>query len=211
MPDAERALTPVPVDTNKFNERVELPFGLTTQHIKRSMEDFIDFLGFINTQLNTRSIPRLECFIMAANFSSIVGEFLNMTIPKYCNSLTKNKYPNGHPDLLPSNRYPNDSQLHAQEGIEIKGSRHSSGWQGHNPERVWLMVFCFDNNTASDYNSQNFTPKPFKFTGVYAAQLEESDWGFSGRSATSRRTITASVINTGVEKMKRNWVYKDQA
>jgi hypothetical protein len=35
------------------------------------------------------------------------------------------------------------------------------------------------------------------------------DWAFSGRSATSRRTITASVTQGGVQKMKANWVYED--
>jgi hypothetical protein len=88
---------------------------------ENAMNDFVDFLGFINTQLHSRDLPRLECFIMPANFSSIVGEFMNMTIPKYCNTLVKNRYPNGHPDLLPNNMYPGNSQLHTTEGIEIKG------------------------------------------------------------------------------------------
>jgi len=44
---------------------------------------------------------------------------------------------------------------------------------------------------------------------VYAAKLELEDWSFSGRSATSRRTITASVNETGVARMKANWVYRD--
>ena len=34
------------------------------------------------------------------------------------------------------------------------------------------------------------------------------DWRFSGRSSTSRRTITASVANSGYEKMMENWIYK---
>jgi hypothetical protein len=53
------------------------------------------------------------------------------------------------------------------------------------------------------------TSKSFQFKAVYAAKLEEEDWNFSGRSATSRRTITASVNKVGVAKMKANWVYQD--
>ncbi len=52
-------------------------------------------------------------------------------------------------------------------------------------------------------------PKPFAFKAVYAARLAEDDWTFSGRSETSRRTITASVTRIGVKKMKENWIYKD--
>jgi hypothetical protein len=172
------------------------------------MLGFIEFLGFINQQLHSKAIPRLESFLMPANFSSIVGEFMNMSIPKYCSSLMKNQYHNGHPDLIPTDIFPENAVQHASEGIEVKGSRHASGWQGHNPESVWLMVFHFDSNSSSD-RSKGIPPKPFRFKGVYAAKLEMEDWSFSGRSATSRRTITASVLKSGVDKMKANWIYKD--
>src|SRR5437879_6167443 len=35
------------------------------------------------------------------------------------------------------------------DGIEIKASRYSQGWQGHNPENVWLMVFVFQTGRES--------------------------------------------------------------
>ena len=70
------------------------------------------------------------------------------------------------------------------------------------------MVFCFDSNTSSD-SIKNVEPKPFVFRAVYAAKLNEDDWTFSGRSSTSRRTITASVNRNGFRKMKSNWIYED--
>jgi hypothetical protein len=145
---------------------------------------------------------------MPANFSSIVGEFMNMAIPRYCSTLVKNQYHNGHPDLIPAGMFENDSVQNSGKGMEIKGSRHASGWQGHNPENVWLMVFHFGSNTAADRHKEIPTKK-FGFKGVYATQPEQEDWNFSGRSATSRRTITASVNKKGVKKMKDNWVFQD--
>lgn len=203
-----QACTPVPVNPSFFNPNCVLPYGLTAEQIHQAMIEFTDFLGFVNQQLHTKEIPRLESFLMPANFSSIVGEFMNISIPKYCPSLVKNQYHNGHPDLIPRGMFPNNAVQYAQDGVEIKGSRHASGWQGHNPESVWLMVFHFDSNTSND-EKKGSDPKPFRFMGVYVAQLEMEDWTFSGRSATSRRTITASVNRNGVEKMKANWVYKD--
>lgn len=203
----EQACFPMQVDPTRFNPGCLLPYGLTTAHIHAAMLDFVDFLGFINQQLNSKALPRLESFLMPANFSSIVGEFMTMTIPRYCKSLVKNRYHNGHPDLIPHGVFPDDAVQHSTEGIEIKGSRHASGWQGHNAEAVWLMVFHFDSNTANDANLE-IGPKPFQFLGVYAARLELQDWSFSGRSATSRRTITASVRQSGAIKMKNNWVYR---
>lgn len=203
-----KACTPVSIKNEKFNPSTNLPYDLEPGHIKASMKEFIEFLGFVNTQLHGKGFPRLESFLMPANFSSIVGEFMNMTIPKYCESLVKNQYHNGHPDLIPVDKYEDNAVQYASEGVEIKASRHSSGWQGHNPESVWLMVFHFDSNTSRD-ESQGNPPIPFRFIGVYCAKLQEGDWSFSGRSGESRRTITASVLKAGVDRMKQNFVYED--
>ena len=208
MTEEAEACHPVAVNPRFFNPSCVLPYGLEVKHIRQAMVDFIEFLGFVNLQLHSKGIPRLESFLMPANFSSIVGEFMNTSIPRYCPTLVKNQYHNGHPDLIPQGRFPDDAVQHSSEGVEIKGSRHASGWQGHNPESVWLMVFHFDSNTSNDQR-KGIGPKPFRFKGVYAAKLKEGDWSFSGRSATSRRTITASVTRSGVAKMKANWIYKE--
>ena len=97
----EAACTPVPVNPSLYNPKGKLPYGLTNEHIQLTMKEFVEFLGFINKQLYTKRIPRLESFLMPANFSSIVGEFIIITIPRFCSSLAKNQYHNGHPDLIP--------------------------------------------------------------------------------------------------------------
>ncbi len=191
----------------QFNPRAVIPCGCTVAHVCAAMNDFLDFLEFINRQLNTKGLPRLESFLMPANFSSIVGEFMTTTIPRHCPMLVKNRYHNGHPDLLPAGKYSGDAQLHAPEGIEIKGSRYIRGWQGHNAEDVWLMVFVFDANRITDAH-RGIAPRPFRFLKVVGARLSASDWQFSGRSETSRRTITASVKPSGFAKMEANWIYR---
>jgi hypothetical protein len=201
------ACTPIPVNAKGFNPKASIPYGVRPEHIRKAMNEFVDFLGFINGQLHTKQLERLESFLMPANFSSIVGEFMSAAIPKHCKTLMRNKYHNGHPDMLPKGHYPDDSIQHGPEGIEIKGSRHLSGWQGHNAEDVWLMVFCFDSNTSRDAGL-GIEPRPFRFLKVVGAKLSKADWQFSGRSATSRRTITASVKRSGYEKMDANWIYR---
>jgi hypothetical protein len=86
---------------------------------------------------------------------SMVGEFMSATIPKYCQTLAKNTYHNGHPDLVPKGKFPKDACQHGTEGVEIKGSRHTSGWKGHNAEDAWLMVFVFNANSARDASQDN--------------------------------------------------------
>jgi hypothetical protein len=207
--DEYDACTPAPLHVQGFNRKVILPNGLTVTHVRKAMADFLDFLGILNQQLNTRQLPRLESFLMPANFSSMVGEFVAATIPKYCKTLARNTYHNGHPDLVPAGKFEKDACQHGTEGIEIKASRHRSGWQGHNAEDAWLMVFVFDANASRDV-SQNIGPKPFRFLKVVGARLEKCDWAFSGRSETSRRTITASVTRAGYDKMEANWLYRSE-
>ncbi len=202
------ACAPRSLNLKGFNSKAVIPYGCTLMAIQKAMQDYLDFLGFINLELRSKKIERLESFIMMANFSSIVGEFMGASIPKYCKTIIRNEYHNGHPDLIPFNHYPNNSVLHGNEGIEIKASRHSSGWQGHNPENCWLLVFVFDSNTPRD-TLLDKPPIPFRFKKVIGAQLAVTNWTFSGRSATSRRTITASVNRGGFEKMEKNWIYRD--
>jgi len=206
----EQACKPNPVDPRDFNPRCSLPYGLTVIHVRKAMEEFLDFLGFVNHQLHSRHTPRLESILMPANFSSVVGEMMKANIPKQCALLSANQYHNGHPDLIPTGRFSGNAVQHSEEGIELKGSRYERGWQGHNPENVWLMVFVFDSNRPADLH-QGIRPKPFRFRMVLAAQLVKEDWRFAGRSPTSRRTITASVTESGYEKMMRNWVYRESS
>lgn len=203
----EQACLPIAVERAFFNPLCQLPYDLTLDQVYAAMVDFNHFLGFLNQQLYARHIPRLESFLMPANFSSLVGEFVSMTIPTYCSGLVKNRYHNGHPDLIPTGRFSNDAVQHTTEGVEIKSSRRAAGWQGHNPETVWLMVFHFDSNTPGDA-MKKVGPRPFHFKGGYAARLEKEDWSFSGRSAASRRTITASVNQLGMKKLRANWVFQ---
>jgi len=202
------ACTPAPVNKDKFNPAASLPYKLTTEHVYLAMCEFVNFLGFINQQLNSKNIRRFESMLMPANFSSMVGEFMTSTIPKHCLTLAKNQYHNGHPDMLPKGKLPGDALQHGTTGIEVKASRYPRGWQGHNPEECWLMVFVFDSNRPVD-EGQAVAPRPFRFKSVYLGQLKKEDWIFSGRSETSRRTITASVTRAGFEKMKANWIYQD--
>lgn len=202
------ASTPYPLSLGGFNSNAKLPYDLHVEHIRSAMSNFLDFLGFVNQQLVSRDMQRIETIVMPANFSSIVGEFMAASIPRYCVTLTKNRYHNGHPDLIPAGMFANNAVQYTHKGIEIKASRYLRGWQGHNPESIWLMVFVFDSNRPDDA-TKNVPPKPFRFVQVAGARLTKRDWIFSGRSESSRRTITASVTESGYKKMMQNWIYKD--
>jgi len=200
------ACNPKPVEIEHFNPCAVIPCGVTIGHMCIVMNEFVGFMQMINTRLHEKGIQRFETILMPANFSSIVGEFITANLPKCSPGIVKNRFHNGHPDLLPSGRFLGDSQQYCHEGIEVKASRYLRGWQGHNPEDIWLMVVMFDSNRAVD-EANDIPPKPFRFLRVIGAHLTKEDWRLSARSETSRRTITASVTDSGYRKMMANWIY----
>lgn len=202
-----RACVPVSLKQGEFNSAALIPYGCTVDHIHQAMADFLDFLAFLNVQLHSRGLSRLETMLMPANFSSIVGEFMHQAISKYCTTLVKNRHHNGHPDLLPAGRYPGDAVLHGIDGIEIKASRYRSGWQGHNAEAIWLLIFVFESDSQAEQGAGHI-PRPFRFVSVGGAQLTREDWSEAGRAPTSRRTPTASVRRSGRDKIMQNWIYR---
>jgi len=70
-----------PPEENGFNSKAMIPFGLTTEHIYRSLTDFTDFMRFIDIDLASQRIARFEDLLTTSNFSSMVSEFMSVTIP----------------------------------------------------------------------------------------------------------------------------------
>ena len=81
------ACQPHPIENNGFNPNATLPYDCTIEHILLVMNNFVEFLGFINQQLYSKEMERLEVMLMPANFSSMVGEFMISNIPKYCSNI----------------------------------------------------------------------------------------------------------------------------
>src|SRR3972149_479508 len=123
-----------------FNHSLVLPYGLRVAEVRAALEDVYDFLHNVNRFLTEKGWDRLEETLLAATFRGVICEMVVQSMSKQRASLIRNRYHNGRPDLLPRGLYPNDSMLQAPEGIEVKASRHSSGWQGHNVESGCIMI-----------------------------------------------------------------------
>jgi len=105
--------------------------------------------------------------------------------------------------LLPKGHYSSNLILKGDERIELKSSIQKGGWQGHNPEDCWLIVFRYIVGKQDDDRVV-----PLTFVEILCAKLTKKDWSFSGRKGASRRTPTASITTSGVEKLRSNFVYR---
>lgn len=200
----------IPEVKGRFNPQAELPYGLKLDDIKKAMEFTYEVLNTLNKALVEKVGLRMEEIMRPNSFPDLLSTLLVAGISTYSSTLTQNRKHDGYPDLLPLDHeeYKKEDYFvhHGKEGIEVKASKQGYGWQGHNPEEGWLMVFRYevDRETAPKEKRS-----PTRFVEVLAAKLEKSDWSFSGRGPGSRRTITASVNKSGVKKMRRNWIYRE--
>jgi len=200
----------MPIKDESFNPQAELPYHLTTREIKATLEDTHKFVFNLNEMLYREMGQRIEDILMAATFSGMLSEFIVRRLSAHSLTLTRNLYHNGHPDLIPRDRYPGDAVQYGHEGLEVKTSRYSSGWQGHNPEKIWVMIFRYENDPYKPEKESRDIEKhlPFQMVEVLAAELKKSDWSSQGRRTGSRRTPTASIVAAGTTKLRANWIYR---
>jgi hypothetical protein len=194
---------PTRLDARYVNRSVSLPYGLTVAEIEEAVAETYRLFHGINDYLIGGGFRPLEELILGNSLSGIVSEFLVKNIARVSETLEANLKIGGHPDLLPKGHYSSNLILKGEEGIEVKASIQKGGWQGHNPEDCWLMVFRY-----AVGKQVNDDVVPLTFVEILCAKLKKSDWSFSGRKGASRRTPTASVTTKGVEKLRQNFLYR---
>lgn len=198
--DMER---PTQLDPKYINQRVSLPYELTLDEVEKAVSETYRLFNGVNNFLTTSGFRPLEELLLGNSLSGILSEFLVKNIARASHSLVANLKVGGHPDLLPKGLYSSNLILKGEEGIEVKASIQRGGWQGHNPEKCWLMVFRYVVG-----KQKNEKVVPMTFVEILCAKLTKKDWSFSGRKGASRRTPTASITTSGVEKLRRNFLYR---
>lgn len=194
---------PTKLDPCYVNRRVVLPYGLEVEEIEQAVAETYRLFHGVNDFLKHNGFRPLEELLLGNSLSGIISEFLIKNIARAAETLEANAKVGGHPDLLPKGHYASNLVLKGNEGLEVKSSIQRGGWQGHNPEDCWLMVFRYAIGEQEEGASTALT-----FLEVLCAKLDQADWSFSGRSGTSRRTPTASITAAGVEKLRNNFLYR---
>ena len=191
------------LDPRYVNRRALLPYGLKISEVEQAVAETYRLFHGLNDYLVQNRFRPLEELLLGNSLSGIISEFLVKNIARVSAVLEANLKVGGHPDLLPRGHYPSNFVLKGDEGIEVKCSIQKGGWQGHNPEDCWLMVFRYIVG-----QQEGGEVIPLTFVEILCAKLLRSDWSFSGRSGTSRRTPTASIAEIGVEKLRSNFLYR---
>ena len=135
--------------------------------------------------------------------SGMLSDMLTASIAKHSRSLVQNRYFNGHPDLVVTGLYPNNSVKSGVDGVEIKTTKKRGGAvDTHGAREQWMCVFVYrtDHETEPAQNRN-----PLRFSEVYLAHVTPADFRRNERSELGTRTAT--VDREGIKKLRLNWVY----
>jgi hypothetical protein len=187
-----------------WSDDCELPYGLEVNEIRAAVDDIYNFFQRINTVTIDEDLGYFEHLVLGNTLSGMISEFVVKRIAEHSQTLEANVRVGGHPDLVPVGMYPGASILRGEEGVEIKSSIQKGGWQGHNPEECWIIIFRYIKTKTIDE-----VYFPIQFVEILAAQLELDDWSLAERQAESRRTRTTSINVNGMEKLRSNPVYRN--
>lgn len=192
------------VDASKFNRQATLPYELRLKDFEIAIQDVYDFFYDVNRNLAEKGLERLDDMLRPAIMSGLLSDMLSASMAKHSRALTENRHFNGHPDLLVKGVYPGNNVRAGSEGVEIKSTRKSGGAvDTHGARNQWMCVFVYevDNETepARTHHSMSFTE-------VYLGQVTIDDFRNNPRGELGTRTAT--LHREGIEKLRRNWVYK---
>lgn len=190
-----------------WNTEAELPYGVTPNDFRESITETYQIYGDICEYLLEENHGRIETLIRANNaLSDLIGNIATEALAEESDALTHNEKDDGWPDLLSVDHYDDYEVMYGEEGIETKCSQSSGGWNAHNNEAGWFVIFRYDRGDP-DVSAEDM--EPVRFTQILVSHLEEDDWKHSGRSSESRRTITSYVQESGMNKLRANPVYED--
>jgi hypothetical protein len=192
------------VKTRCFNRTAKLPFGLRLKDFEMAMQDVYDFFYDVNVGLTERGLQRLDDMLRAAIMSGVLSDMLTSSLAKHSRSLTVNLYHNGHPDLVVSGVYPDNTVKAGAEGVEIKTTRKAGGAvDTHGARDQWMCVFVYDVDNVTEPARDR---KPMAVTEIYIGHVTKDDFRKNQRGELGTRTAT--LHKNGIEKLRKNWVYK---
>lgn len=192
------------VDVDKFNSTARLPYELRLRDFEMAMQDVYDFFFDVNRGLVERGLARLDDMLRPAIMSGLLSDMLTSSLARHSRTLAVNGYHNGHPDLVVGGVYPSNSIKSGTEGVEIKTTRKRGGAvDTHGARDQWMCVFVYD----VDYTTEPARDRsPMAFQEVYLGEVTREDFRKNPRGELGTRTAT--LHREGVEKLRKNWIYK---
>jgi hypothetical protein len=192
------------VNVAKFNTAAVSPYELRLQDFQMAMQDVYGLFYDVNSLLAAKGLRRLDDMLRPAIMSGVLSDMLTASLAEPSRALRENQYFNGYPDLIVPGLYSGNAVKAGTEGVEIKTTRKAGGAvDTHGAREQWMCVFVYDIDTESEPAVKR---KPMTFTEVYLGHVTVSDFRKNPRSELGTRTAT--LHKEGIQKLRKNWVYR---
>ena len=192
------------IDPSRLNKKAKLPLELRLRDFDLAMQDVYDFFHDVNTGLTDRGLLRLDDFLRPAIMSGLLSDMLTASLAKHSRTLTENRFHNGHPDLVVKGVYAGDSVKAGGEGVEVKTTRKSGGAvDTHGARDQWMCVFVYKVDIKTEPARSR---SPMTFTEVYLGKVTTADFRKNARGELGTRTATLHA--KGIQKLRKNWIYR---
>lgn len=191
------------VDASKFNPGAVLPYQLRLPDFEIAMQDVYDFFFDVNGRLLEKGLHRLDDMLRPAAMSGLLSDMITASLARHARVLVENRHFNGHPDLIVQGVYANNSVKAGSDGVEIKSTRKPGGAvDTHGARDQWMCVFVYQ----TDHTTEPAVARaPMRFSEVYLAAVEKSDFRKNSRGELGTRTAT--LDRRGIQKLRANWLY----
>lgn len=201
---AKTTIAKATLDLDCFNADLPLPYNLRIDDFKVAMQDVYDFLHDTNDFLVNKGLSRLDDTLRPANMSGFLSDMLTDSLGKHSRSLARNKFHNGHPDLIVRGQHKNDAAQSAEQGVEIKTTRNQRAavdFHGGRNQTLAIFVYRVDVQTEPAVKRA-----PLEFTGVFISTVLEADFRRYERGDLGTRT--SSLKKEVRAKLLESWIYR---
>lgn len=189
---------------DRFNQNLELPFGLRQEDVRAAVEDVYDFFFDVNSGLVGKGLERLDDMLRPAIMSGVLSDMLTASLAKHSRTLVVNGHFNGHPDLVVRGEYADDAVKAGERGVEVKTTRKIGGAvDTHGARDQWMCVFVYQVQSSRAPVRERL---PMTFTEIYLGQVTVADFRRNDRGELGTRTATLHA--EGIAKLRRSWVYR---
>lgn len=201
---AKTTISKATLDLDCFNADLPLPYNLRIDDFKVAMQDVYDFLHDTNDFLVNKGLSRLDDTLRPANRSGFLSDMLTDSLGKHSRSLARNKFHNGHPDLIVRGQHSNDAVQSAEQGVEIKTTRNQRAavdFHGGRNQTLAIFVYRVDVQTEPAIKRA-----PLEFTGIFISTVLEADFRRYERGDLGTRT--SSLKKEVRAKLLESWIYR---
>ena len=199
-------MQPPEFNPDYLNTNVELPYGLTQDHVEYAIKAVYEYYHAANQWHIQEGYGRF-CDQFRANnaIGDFLGHRLTAELVNACDSIKRNLRDDGRPDILPIEHPADYVKDKSVPGIEVKFSQ-KTGFDSHNAVDGWVLFTRYEVHHPRHEIDEDEAPINIK--QMLCATTDPDEYTDHPSGPDSDRTNTANPKATAMHRLRSNPVYE---